>query len=186
MARLLSGRFAPTVELNIDELADFEYKLKHLYGMTVKHRRRQMQKVTNFAMIPTKKKMKQFAPRGKTGSLKKSIATNKAVATGFGSFVGSRTGPIIRGKSKNRAFHAHLVELGTKRKVKKRKPGKQPFTFYSFRKRAVLRLDKINHGSRARPFIKPAIDRTKHEYPERIRVKMQRILNKLADDMNKS
>lgn len=183
---LLSSKYKPNFELDVEELKDFEHKLKHLYGMSVSKRRKQFVKVTNFALMPTKKAMKAKAPQGKTGSLKKSIATRKAVATGHGSVAGSRTGPIIRGKSKIRAFHAHLVELGTKRKIKTRKPGKKPFTFYSFRKQKVLRLDRINHGSRARPFIAPAIRQTKHLYPGRISVKIKRILNKLADDMKKS
>lgn len=182
----LSSRYKPNFELDIKELEAFEHKLKHLYGLTVKERRAQFVKITNYALMDTKKAMIAKAPMGKTGSLKKSIQTRKAMATGYGSVAGSRTGPIIRGKSKFRAFHAHLVELGTKRKIKTRKPGKKPFTFYSFRQKAVLRLDRINHGSRARPFIAPAIRETKGDYPRRIAKKMQTILSKLETKMKNS
>jgi HK97 gp10 family phage protein len=189
MSRLLSGRYDPNFKLDLKEVKEFENKLQLLYGMTVKERRNELQKVTNYALRDTKKAMISLAPKGKTGSLKKSISTNKAVATGFGSVVGSRTGPIIRGKGKRRAFHAHLVELGTKRKVKRLKKGigfgAKPFTFYSVRYGKVLRRAKINHGSRARPFVKPAIAKTKHDYPRRIAKKMDNILKGLAAKMKK-
>lgn len=180
---LRSAKYAANQTFDASELAEFERKLEVLYGMTVKKRRKQMEKVTNFALFPTKKRMVQLAPKGKTGSLKKSITLNTAKATGYGSRVGSRTGPMLRGKSKKRVFHAHLVELGTKKKMKRVGAGKKPFTFYSFRAGRVLRRDKINHGSRARPFVRPAYKATKHEYAPRIALKMKRILNKLADEM---
>ena len=179
---LRSARFAPNLVLNTKEIAHFENRLKTLGALTVKKRRNEMQKVTNYALIPTKKMMIQKAPKGKTGSLKKSITTGKAVAIGLGSRVGSRTGPVLRGKSKRRVFHAHLVELGTKKKIKRVKRvgfGKKPFTFYSVRFGKVLRRVKINHGSKARPFIKPSINATEHLYVPRIKEKMSRILRSL-------
>ncbi len=180
---LRSARYAANQTIDATQFAEFERKLEVLYGMTVQKRRKQMEKVTNFALFPTKKKMIQLAPKGKTGSLKKSITLNTAKATGYGSRVGSRTGPMIRGKSKRRVHHAHLVELGTKKKMKRIGAGKKPFTFYSFKAGRVLRRDKINHGSRARPFVEPSYKATKHKYAPRIKVKMKRILAKLAEEM---
>jgi|DEB0MinimDraft_6_1074348.scaffolds.fasta_scaffold06900_5 HK97 gp10 family phage protein len=177
---LRSSKYAPNVVFNATDIAYFEKRLQVLTGMTVKERRREMEKLTTYALIPTKKRMKTLAPKGKTGSLKKSIGTVTAKATGYGSRVGSRTGPVIRGKSKRRVFHAHLVELGTKKKKKTVKAGKNPFTFYSFRAGRVLRRKTINHGSKAQPFVEPAYQQTKHEYVPRIREKLVRRLRTLV------
>jgi len=176
---LRSAKYAPNVVFNASDLAYFEKRLEVLKGMTVKERRKEMQKLTTYALIPTKKLMIKLAPKGKTGSLKKSVNTVGAKATGYGSRVGSRTGPVIKGKSKRRVFHAHLVELGTKKKKKTVKAGKQPFTFYSFRAGRVLRRKTINHGSKAKPFIAPAYKQTKHKYAPRIREKLVRRLRTL-------
>jgi HK97 gp10 family phage protein len=176
---LRSSRYAPNAVVNVKDLQYFEKRLKTLEGMTVKKRRREFQKLTNFALIPTKKLMKAKAPMGKTGSLKKSIGTNAARKIGLGSRVGSRTGPIIAGKSTKKVFHAHLVELGTKRKKKTVGAGKQPFTFYSVRFGKVLRRRVIHHGSKAQPFVKPAYEQTEHLYVPRIRVKLLRRLKSL-------
>lgn len=149
-------------------------------GMTVKKRRKKMEQVAKHGLRITKKRMGQLAPMGKTGNLKKSIELVNAKATGFGSRAGARTGPVIKGKSKKRAFHAHLVELGTKKKKKRIKAGKKPFTFYSVRYGKVLRRDQIHHGSKARPFIRPAWEQTKAGVPKRVRDKMKTILKKLV------
>ena len=52
---LLSRRYKPNLTLNFKELEDFERRLKVLHGMTVKHRRREMQKITTYALRPTKR-----------------------------------------------------------------------------------------------------------------------------------
>jgi len=180
---LRSAKYAPNVVLNVEQLKYFEEKLKVLHGMTIKKRRREFQKLTNYALAPTKKRMKALAPMGKTGSLKKSITTAKAKKVGLGSRVGSRTGPVLKGKSKRRVAHAHLVELGTKKKMKTLKKGigfgAKPFTFYSVRYRKVIRKARIHHGSKARPFIAPAYRQTKHEYVPRIKEKLRRRLKAL-------
>lgn len=176
---LLSSKYAPNVVLDMSALQHFEKKLEVLHGMTVKQRRREMQKVTTYALRPTKKKMIQLAPKGKTGSLKKSISTGGMRRSGLGSRVGSRTGPVLRGKSKRRVFHAHLVELGTKRKKKTAGSGKSPFTFYSLKYRKVLRRQTIHHGSKARPFVAPAYAATEHMLVPRIKERLSQRLNQL-------
>ena len=165
-----------------EELKKFEESMKVFEGMTVKKRRKKMEQVAKHGLRITKKRMGQLAPMGKTGNLKKSIELVNAKATGFGSRAGARTGPVIKGKSKKRAFHAHLVELGTKKKKKRIKAGKKPFTFYSVRYGKVLRRDQIHHGSKARPFIRPAWEQTKAGVPKRVRDKMKTILKKLVSE----
>lgn len=177
---LRSSKYAANMLIPPAELKKFEDAMKTFEGMTVKKRRQKMEQVAKHGLAKTKKRIAQLAPMGKTGSLKKSIENVRAKATGFGSRAGARTGPVIKGKSKKRAFHAHLVELGTKKKKKRIKAGKKPFTFWSFRAKKVLRLDQIHHGSRARPFIRPAWEQTKHEVPKRVRDKMKTILKKLV------
>ena len=176
---LLSRRYKPNLTLNFKELEDFERRLKVLHGMTVKHRRREMQKITTYALRPTKKIMKQLAPKGKTGSLKKSITTAGMRRIGLGSRVGSRTGAVLRGKSKRRVYHAHRVALGSRRKRKRVGKGKNPFTFYSVRYRKVLRLRTIHHGSKAQPFVRPAYQRTKDMLVPRMKERLKPVLMKL-------
>tara|TARA_R100000388_G_scaffold86456_1_gene65981 strand:- start:5964 stop:6560 length:597 start_codon:yes stop_codon:yes gene_type:complete len=180
---LRSAKYAPNVQLNVKELEYFDKKLKALYGMTIKKRRKEFEKLTRHALAPTKKRMKQLAPMGKTGSLKKSITTAKAKKVGLGSRVGSRTGPVLKGKSQKKVAHAHLVELGTKKKMKRLRKGvgfgAKPFTFYSVRYKKVIRKVRIHHGSKAHPFIKPAYRQTRSEYVPRIKKKLLTRLKQL-------
>lgn len=181
---LISSRYAPRVELNTKELQYFENKLKVLHGMSVKKRRQQMQKVVKFGLGETKRAMKANAQKIRyRGVLKESIDTVDAKAVGYGSRVGARTGPKIRGTKKKRAFHAHLVELGTKKKLKSVKPGKKPFTFYSRKNHRWVFTRKIHHGTKAQPYIEPAWQKTKKGIPGRIRLKMARILTGLLAKM---
>ena len=175
---LLSRKYAPNLAINFKELDDFERRLKVLHGMTVKQRRREMQKITTYALRPTKKMMKRLAPND-TGSLKNSITTAAMRRIGLGSRVGSRTGAVLRGKSKRRVYHAHLVELGTKKKRKKVKPGKNPFTFYSVRYKKVVRRKIIHHGSKAQPFVRPAYQKTKNMLVPRMKERLKPVLVKL-------
>lgn len=175
---LISSRYAPNIELDVQQFQEFEKKLKHFEGMTVKKRRRKMKSVLAFALRNVKKDMKTNARRIKRrGVLANSIETVDQKAVGFGSRVGKRTGPRIRGTSNKRAYHAHLVELGTRTKVKTVKPGNKPFRFYSFKNRRWVFTKKIKHGSKAQPFIKPAYEKNKRDIPQRIKKKMQTILD---------
>lgn len=177
---LLSNKFRPNAVVDTSHLKHFEKKLQMLGGMTVKERRKEMQKVTNYAIRPTTANMKQRAAAIKRrGVLRDSVMTMGAKATGFGSRVGSRSGPKIRGTKKRKAYHAHLVELGTKKKVKTVKPGNKMFRFYSFKNRRWVFTKRIVHGSKAQPFIAPAYQQTKKQYLPRIKKKMAVILRTL-------
>lgn len=185
MARI-SGKYAPNISFDASEFAQFEKDLKKLYGLSVKKRRTEMKKVLAFALRPTKRAMIANALKvKKRGVLANSITTVDQKAVGIGSRIGKRTGPTIRGKSNKRAFHAHLVELGTKRKRKTVKPGKKFFRFYSFKNRRWVYTKTINHGSKARPFIKPAWESTRRGIPGRIKEKMRTIFKNLAKNMGK-
>jgi len=143
-----------------------------------------MKKVLTFALGKTKRAMKSNALKvKKRGVLANSITTVDQKATGIGSRIGKRTGPTIRGKSNRRAFHAHLVELGTKKKRKTVKPGKKQFRFYSFKNRRWVFTKTINHGSKARPYIKPAWESTRKYIPGRIKQKMASIFRSLTKKM---
>lgn len=183
---LFSSRYAPNVKVDASQIREFEKQLELLGGCTVKERRREMQLVVNYGIKDTTRKMKDNAGKiRRRGVLKESIATVSAKATGFGSAVGARSGPKIRGSKKKRAYHAHLVELGTKRQIKRVKPGKKQFRFYSFKNRRWVFTKKIVHGSKAQPYIKPAYDATKGDYPKRIAKKMKTILDGIAAKMRK-
>lgn len=181
---LISSRYAPQIELNTQEISDFEHKLKHLGIVSVKKRRRKMASVLKYALKKTKQEMQANASRiRKRGVLRESIDTVDAAAVGYGSRIGARTGPKIRGTKKNRAYHAHLVELGTKKKRKTVKPGKKAFRFYSRKYHRWIFTKTINHGSKAQPFIKPAWEKTRNLIPGRIREKMKRIVDNAAKRM---
>lgn len=93
--------------------------------------RKYLKAAINKAMKPGLAALKATTPRGPTGNLKRAIAT-KAISYRSGNAVGllgyiragtgdsrSAAGGTVR-KGKDRAFHAHFVELGTKkRKTKK-------------------------------------------------------------------
>jgi len=177
---LLSNKFRPNAVVDTTQLKHFEKKLQMLGGLTVKERRKEMQKVTNYAIRPTTALMKQKAGAIKRrGILRDSVMTMGAKATGFGSRVGSRSGPKIRGTKKRKAYHAHLVELGTKKKTKTVKPGHKMFRFYSFKNRRWVFTKKIVHGSKAQPFIAPSYQQTKSQYVPRIKKKMAVMLRTL-------
>jgi hypothetical protein len=181
---LRSSSYAPRITLDTKELEGFEHKLKHLHGLSVKKRRQKMQQVVKFALKETKKQMKANAGKIRyRGVLKESIDTVNAKAVGYGSRVGARTGPKIRGSKKKRAFHAHLVELGTKKKHKTVKPGKKKFTFYSRKSSKWVFTKGIHHGSKAQPYIEPAWQKTKKGIPARISLKITRILANLTKKM---
>ena len=174
---LISSKYQPNIELDVQQFQAFEKKLKAFEGMTVKKRRSKMKSVLTFALRNVKKDMKNNARRiKKRGVLANSIETVDQKAVGFGSRIGKRTGPRIRGTSSRRAYHAHLVELGTRTKVKTVKPGNKPFRFYSFKNRRWVFTKTIKHGSKAQPFIKPAYEKNKRDIPRRIKIKMQTIL----------
>tara|TARA_S200002703_G_scaffold146948_1_gene142393 strand:- start:590 stop:1147 length:558 start_codon:yes stop_codon:yes gene_type:complete len=174
---LISSKYRPNITLDVQEFKEFEKKLKAFEGMTVKKRRNKMKSVLTYALRNVKKDMIANATRIKRrGVLANSIETVDQKAVGFGSRIGKRTGPRIRGTSSKRAYHAHLVELGTKRKLKTVKPGNQPFRFYSFKNRRWVFTKRIMHGSKAQPFIKPAYEKNKKDIPDRIKTKMQTIL----------
>lgn len=174
---LISSKYRPNIELDVQEFKAFEKKLKAFDGMSVKKRRNKMKSVLSFALRNVKKDMKANAMRIKRrGVLANSIETVDQKAVGYGSRIGKRTGPRIRGKSNKRAYHAHLVELGTKTKRKTVKPGNKPFRFYSFKNRRWVFTKTIKHGSKAQPYIKPAYEKNKKDIPRRIRTKMQTIL----------
>jgi len=182
----ISSKYAPNVFFDASEFQDFERDLKKLYGLSVKKRRKEMGKVLAFALMPTKKAMITNAKKIKRrGILANSITTTDQKATGIGSRVGKRTGPTIRGTKKKRAYHAHLVELGTKKKRKTPKAGKGPFRFYSQRYKKRLILPSINHGSKAKPYIKPAWEATRRGIPGRIKEKMNTIFKNLTKKMGK-
>ena len=56
---LLSNKFRPNAVVDTTALKHFEKKLQTLGGLTVKQRRKEMQKVTNYAIRPTTALMKQ-------------------------------------------------------------------------------------------------------------------------------
>lgn len=180
------SRFGANLKLDTRDIERFEKNLKKFEHMTVKKRRAAMGQVAKFALKDTKKAMKANANKiRRSGTLANSIDSSVFKRTGFGSVAGARTGPIIRGKSNRRAFHAHLVELGTKKKRKRVKPGKSNFVFYGRRVRRWVVTKQIHHGSRARPYIKPAWESTKHLVRTRMRKKMKTILDNLKRDFPK-
>ncbi len=175
-----SSRYGANLKVDTRDVARFEKALKKFEHMTVKKRRNEMSKVAKYALKPTKDTMISNANKIKrSGTLAKSIESSAFKNTGFGSVAGARTGPIIRGKSQRRAFHAHLVELGTKKKRKRVKPGKKAFKFYGRRTRRWVVTKTIHHGSRARPYIAPAWQATKTKVRERMRAKMKTIIDNL-------
>lgn len=181
---LISSTYRPNIQLDVQEFKAFEKKLKLLHNMGVKERRNKMKSVLTYALRNVKKDMKANAMRIKRrGVLANSIETVDQKAVGYGSRIGKRTGPLIRGTSAKRAYHAHLVELGTKRKLKTVKPGNQPFRFYSFKNRRWVFTKRIMHGSKAQPYIKPAYEKNKRDIPQRIKKKMQTILDAEARKM---
>jgi len=181
-----ASRYKPNLKVDTRDVKRFEENLKKLEGMTVKKRREKMAQVARHALAPTKKAMVKNAQGiKKTGLLARSITNATYKRTGYGSVAGARTGPTIRGKSKNRAFHAHLVELGTKKKIKKVK-GTGSFNFYSEKYGRRVKTKVINHGSRALPYIAPAWAATKTKVRSRMRDKMKTILDSLRKEIKQS
>jgi len=182
----LGARYGANLKLDTRDVARFEKALKKFEHMTVKKRRAAMATVAKFSLKPTKDAMISNAKKIKrSGTLADSIESSTFKRTGFGSVAGARTGPIIRGKSKRRAFHAHLVELGTKKKRKTVKPGKGAFKFYGRRTRRWVVTKSIYHGSKAQPYIAPAWQATKHKVRKRMRTKMKTIIDNLKRDFPK-
>lgn len=103
------------VDVKMHGLATALQKVRLQGGWAKK--RRELNFAMRRAMRPAYNKMKARAPKGKTGRLKKSIATTAWITYDS---INVRTGPRLRGRS--RAFYAHIVELGSKggvRTVKK-------------------------------------------------------------------
>jgi len=179
---LASAKYGANIKLDTRDVKRFEENLKKFDKLTVKKRRKYMEQACKFALGATKKEMKKNAGRiKKTGKLENSIESSAIKRTGYGSVAGARTGPIIRGKGKRRAFHAHLVELGTKKKLKTTKKQGSNFSFFGTKVGRWIKTNKINHGSMAQPFIEPAWQATKDKVRKRMRDKMKKIL----DDVRK-
>ena len=109
-----------------------------------KTKRRELNRAMRRAMRPAWNRMRARAPKGKTGNLKKSIATTSWMT--FDS-INVRTGPRLKGPRK--ASYAHIVELGSKGGVRTiKKPGSKGF------KIGRRFTDKINHpGTTGKGFI---------------------------------
>lgn len=133
---------AKAVEMKISGLMKAKELVKLKGGYKAK--RRELQKEMRRAMRPAYNRMRARAPKGPTGSLKKSIAT-----TSFLTFdsINVRTGPRLRGR--RRANYAHIVELGSKGGVRVvKKPGSKGFRI------GRRRVDRINHpGTKGVGFI---------------------------------
>ena len=180
-----SSRYGANIRLDTRDIARFEKNLSKFKEMTVKKRRDKMASVAKFALGATKKQMIANAKRIKrTGLLAASITSAKYARTGFGSVAGARTGPTIRGKSKKRAHHAHLVELGTRKKMKTAK-GSGKFDFYGTKSRKRIRTKRIFHGSKAFPYIAPAWAATKDQVRTRMKKKMAKILRDIRKEFGK-
>jgi HK97 gp10 family phage protein len=181
-----SSRYGANLRIDTRDVQRFEKNLKKFEHMTVKKRRDAMAQVAKYALKDTKQAMVANANKiRRSGTLAKSITSATFKRTGFGSVAGARTGPVIRGKSSRRAFHAHLVELGTKKKRKTVKPGKGAFKFYGRRTRRWVVTKSIHHGSQAKPYIAPAWEKTKNKVRTRMRKKMKTILDNLKRDFPK-
>lgn len=182
---LRSARYGANLQIDTRDVARFEKNLKKFEGMTVKKRRDYMGQVAKFALGDTKKAIISNANKIRRSGLLASSITNTTIKrTGFGSIAGARTGPVIRGKSKRRAFHAHLVELGTRKKQKTVRPGKKRFVFYGRKRRRWIFTKTIHHGSKAQPYIAPAWRDTKDKVRSRMRKKMKKIINDLRKQFN--
>lgn len=184
MSKLASGTYGVSMKFDTTAFKKFAADLKKL---DLKDRKNYMQQACRHAAVPVRDAMKMYAPKGDRGKLKNSIETTDLAATGLGSFYGVRVGPIIRGRSKKKVNIAHLVELGTTKKVKRPRKGKNRFVFDS-RKNPGQKVvtPRIFHGRKADSYVAKAKRGKESVVKARLEDKMKTLLKtKIAKAIKK-
>lgn len=138
------------MKLSFSGVKEVDEKLRRL---PLEFQHKIMLSVHHQAAKPMVEEIKQNAPVGRTGNLKKSIGS---VSLGTPKRTGEIGAVIVgaRMRSGYKGYHAHLVEFGTK----PRKPGGW-YAKFKNAKHTVMP---------AKPFFEPAYDRTKDEVISRI------------------
>jgi len=137
--------------------------MRTLQLMKASHQRKVLRPAIRAAAAEVRKKAKAMAPRGKTGLLKKSIASvvRTSRAGNVYAVIGPRTGmlTVIDGKRVDPAKYGHLVEFGTQPHTIS--PNGRAGAVKTLRIGQVYVAGEINHpGARAKPFLRSAFRST--------------------------
>jgi len=128
------------------------------------------------------KRIRQAAPKGKTGALKKSIRSrfnrakgNQPPSAKVGINVGKQKKTAAGFKKRIRAPHAHLVALGTKQRKRKALGGR-----FAYITKPTSR--QLSTGTMpSNPFLKKAFEAARPETMKRIRERAARALKREAE-----
>jgi len=144
-----------------------------------------LRKAYKFALMPTKKKMKDNIPKGRTGALWYSVDTSIGGAKDIQSMFGI-VGPRRKKNTWNmKGWHSHLYEAGVKPHVIKAKTGKGMPVFVKGASGPVGYAKEIKHpGYPGRYPFKKAIDSTWKNVGIRVSDKVAEIMRDEIKDIN--
>ena len=168
----MASEFKSTATFDIKP-GDFEKHIKALQAIDPDKLKTVFTKALRAAGRPIASEMRKLAPRGATGSLKKSIIVKVHKVANTSSGTGKvharvRIGPSAE-KGRIGGRYAHLVELGTKpgtRVSRKRE-------FRIFGQGQEIEVSRIDHpGTKPQPFIRVAFENKHRKAADKMRDKL--------------